>query len=80
MKTTIKKWGNSAAIRIPAMMLRAISVDLEDEVVITEEKGRIVIKPTGPKKYELNDLLKGITEKNQHEVIDFGEPQGKEVW
>ena len=80
MKTTIKKWGNSAAIRIPAILLDAISVQPEEEVEITEERGRIVIEPSRPKSYDLDDLLKGITAKNQHDEADFGKAEGKEVW
>jgi antitoxin component of MazEF toxin-antitoxin module len=39
-----------------------------------------VIEPVRQKKYELSKLLKGITSKNQHELIDFGPPGGKEAW
>ena len=50
MKTTVKKWGNSAAIRIPSHLLEAASLNLEEEVVIREEKGCLVIEPMHPKK------------------------------
>ena len=63
MKTTVKKWGNSAAVRIPASV-----------------KGKIVIEPARQETYVLDDLLKGITSKNRHEAVDFGPPEGKEVW
>ena len=29
--------------------------------------------------YRLEDLVKGITEKNRHPEIDFGPPQGREI-
>ncbi len=80
MKTIVKKWGNSAAIRIPSHVLEAASLNLEEEVVIREEKGCIVIEPVHPKKYDLKDLLKGITSKNQHRSVNFGKPQGEEIW
>ncbi|GJL56693.1 MAG: antitoxin MazE [Nitrospirales bacterium] len=80
MKATVKKWGNSAAIRIPYRVLEAASLSIEEEVHIREEQGRIVIEPIQPPKYDLDSLLKGITARNQHQAIDFGEPQGKEVW
>lgn len=80
MKTTVKKWGNSAAIRIPSHLLEAASLNLEEEVVIREEKGCLVIEPMHPKKYDLKNLLKGITSKNQHRAVDFGVPQGEEIW
>ena len=45
-----------------------------------EEAGRIVIEPVREKKYKLDDLLKEITKDNIHEEIDFGVPEGREVW
>lgn len=80
MKTIVKKWGNSAAIRIPSHVLEAASLNLEEEVVVREEKGCIVIEPVHPKKYDLKNLLKGITPKNQHRSVDFGKPHGEEIW
>jgi antitoxin MazE len=80
MRVSIKKWGNSAAVRIPAPVLEATRVQLDEEVDIREEGGRIVIEPVRAKTYQLNDLLKGITKDNLHEAVDFGMPEGKEVW
>jgi antitoxin MazE len=80
MKATVKKWGNSAAVRIPASVMEAMHLDLDDAVDLREEKGRIVIELLRQKTYVLDDLLKGITAKNLHGAVDFGPPQGKEVW
>jgi antitoxin MazE len=80
MRASVKKWGNSAAVRIPAAVLEATHVQLDEEVDIREEAGRIVIEPIREKKYKLEDLLKGVTKDNIHEEIDFGRPEGKEVW
>ena len=80
MKSTVRKWGNSAAVRIPASVMDAMHLDLDDVVEVREEKGRIVIEPVRQKNYFLDDLLKGITAKNLHEVVEFGQPEGKEVW
>jgi len=80
MKATVKKWGNSAAVRIPASVMEALRLDLDQVVEVREEKGRIVIEPVRQKTYALDDLLKGITAKNRHEPIDFGFRRGREVW
>jgi antitoxin MazE len=80
MRATVKKWGNSAAVRIPASILQAAQLHLDELVDVREEAGRIVIQPVRPKAYELGDLLKGINRKNLHEAVDFGPPSGKEVW
>jgi antitoxin MazE len=80
MKVTVKKWGNSAAIRIPAAVMQAMHLDLDEVVDVREEEGRIIIEPIRQKAYELRALLKGITPKNQHQAADFGPAVGKEVW
>jgi antitoxin MazE len=80
MRATIKKWGNSAAVRIPASVMQAIHLDVDEVVDVREQAGRIVIEPVRQKTYDLGKLLKGITSKNRHEGIDFGPAIGKEVW
>ena len=80
MRAKVKKWGNSAAVRIPVSVMQAASLDLNDVVEVREEAGRIVIEPLRKKTYELDKLLKGITSKNQHDAIDFGPAVGKEGW
>jgi antitoxin MazE len=80
MKSTIKKWGNSAAIRIPAAVMKAVEFDLDEIVDVREEEGRIIIEPVRQKAYDLDALLKGITPKNKHQAADFGPALGEEVW
>ena len=80
MKVTVKKWGNSAAVRIPASVMQATRLTLDEVVDVREQAGRIVIEPVRQKTYDLDKLLKGITSKNQHEAIDFGPAMGKEAW
>jgi antitoxin MazE len=80
MKATVKKWGNSAAVRIPAAILEATHLGLDEVVEVREEGGRIVIEPVRQKSYDLDDLVKGITAENRHEAVDFGPAVGKEAW
>jgi antitoxin MazE len=80
VKATVRKWGNSAAVRIPASIMQATSLVLDDPVDVREEAGRIVIEPIRKRTYNLGELLRGITPKNQHESTDFGAALGKEAW
>jgi antitoxin MazE len=80
MRTSVKKWGNSAAVRIPAAVLEASKVQIDEEVDIREESGRIVIEPVLEKAYRIEDLLRGINKDNVHQAIDFGSREGNEVW
>ncbi|MGC2767007.1 MAG: hypothetical protein WB607_15980 [Candidatus Acidiferrum sp.] len=77
MRTVVKKWGNS--VRIPAAIMQATHLDLDDAVDVREESGRIVIEPAQRKEDDLTELVKRITSDNLHDEADFGKPVGKEA-
>ncbi len=79
MKATVKKWGNSAAVRIPAAIMEAAKLELEQTLDVREEGGRIIIEPTKDDNISLDDLVARITEDNLHDDVDFGNPVGGEV-
>ena len=79
MRVTVKKWGNSASLRIPAAIMEAAHLTLDEVVDIREEGGNIVIEPVRPKGYDLAELLAGITPENLHAEVGFGGPLGKEA-
>lgn len=72
MRGVIKKWGNSAAIRLPSSMMKTLKLDLESLVEIRLEAGCLVIEPIRNQEYNLNQLLNGIKPSNRHAEIDFG--------
>jgi antitoxin MazE len=80
MRMTVKKWGNSASVRIPAAIMAAAKLRLEQPVDVREDKGRIIIEPIRPPKFDLNNLVAQITDENRHDEVDFGKPIGKEVF
>ena len=80
MRVTVKKWGNSAAVRLPASVMHATHLELDEVVEVRADRGRIVIERIPRRKYELSELLKGITKKNKHSAIDFGSAVGEEIW
>jgi antitoxin MazE len=80
MHTHVKKWGNSAAIRLPISLLSAAHLSLEQEVTLTMDGGRIMIEPKINPEFKLDALINGITENNKHEAISEGTPAGKEIW
>jgi antitoxin MazE len=80
MRVTVKKWGNSAAVRLPASVMQATQLELDEVVEVREDRGRIVIERVRPKKYVLSELLRGITSKNRHREVDFGPAVGGEIW
>jgi len=80
MRVLVKKWGNSASIRIPAAIMQAARLHLDEPVDVREEQGRIVIEPIRREAYDLAELVAGITDENRHEPITTGGPVGREVW
>lgn len=74
----VKKWGNSASVRIPAAVLDAAKFKLDQPVDIREEGGRIIIEPARRYVHDLDELLDGIPEGTRFEEIDFGPPVGRE--
>lgn len=73
----IKKWGNSPAVRIPAAVMEAARLTLEQAVQVRAEHGCIIIEPAAPA-FALDVLLAGITPENRHAEIDTGDSVGSE--
>lgn len=80
MRVQVKKWGNSASVRIPASVMVAASLRLDQAVDVREEGGRIVIEPLTAPTYDLDDLLARMTPDSFPDEIDFGRPVGGEAW
>lgn len=80
MHGTIKKWGNSAALRIPPEIMAAANLRQDMEVEIQAEDGYFTIRPVRNNTLSLEEILAKITPANQHSLIDLGSPRGKEVW
>nr|WP_280971434.1 AbrB/MazE/SpoVT family DNA-binding domain-containing protein [Cupriavidus gilardii]WDE72673.1 Programmed cell death antitoxin MazE [Cupriavidus gilardii] len=78
MRMVVKKWGNSASVRIPAAIMEAARLRVDAVVDVREEGGRIVIEPV--QEYDLNALVAGITTANLHTEADFGTAVGKEAF
>lgn len=80
MRTRVKKWGNSLAVRIPKAFSSEVHLEENSIVEVTASDGKIVIKPIPPRRWSLEQLLEGITEDNIHGEIKTGEAVGNEVW
>jgi antitoxin MazE len=80
MKVLVKKWGNSAAVRIPVSVMEAANLILDQAVDVKEEHGRIVIEPDRSEVLSLETLLAGITSANLHHPVDTGQAVGREIW
>jgi antitoxin MazE len=75
---TLKKWGNSPAVRLPATVMEAAHLTLNQQVEIQVENGRVIISPAAPQVI-LDQLVAAMTPENRHKSIDFGAPVGLEI-
>jgi antitoxin MazE len=80
MRVQVKKWGNSASVRIPASVMAAAALHVDQAVDVREEGGRIIIEPITAPAFDLDDLLAAMTPDTFPEEIDFGRPVGGEAW
>jgi antitoxin MazE len=80
MKTQLKKWGNSLAIRVPKPVIAAAKLKAGD---------RLEFKVVGPgalhihadkARPKLSHLVREITRENRHVETEWGNPTGNELW
>ncbi|PWB90341.1 PbsX family transcriptional regulator [Methylocystis sp. MitZ-2018] len=79
MRATIRKWGNSAAVRMSAAVMEEARLEIDQTVDVRVEAGRVVIEPLVTPEFTLDALLAGVTRDNLHEEEDFGAPVGREA-
>ena len=80
MKTTIQKWGNSYAVRIPKSFIKEVGLEYSTNIELTLEDGKLIIQPAAEDTITLEELLAGVRLDNLHKSVDTGEPLGNEVW
>lgn len=80
MQVTIKKWGNSPSVRIPAAVMKSAKLSLDSVVDVRVENGCVVIEPVYPQEIDLDTLVAGITPDNLHAEVDFDVAVGKEAF
>ena len=80
METTIKKWGNSLALRIPKALAEEAGLYYELSVELSLLDGKLVIVPIEQPKLDLEAMLDQITEDNLHSEVNVGPAVGQEVW
>jgi antitoxin MazE len=80
MKTTIQKWGNSYAVRIPKSFIKEVGLEYRTNIELTLENGKLIIQPVPEEALTLKELLAGVKPENLHAPVETGEPVGNEAW
>ena len=84
---TLSQWGNSKALRLPAMLVNLLNFDINDKLLLdvevsetTGEKRLIIGKAEATPPQTIEELFKDYkNEPFQAEIQEF-EPMGNELW
>lgn len=79
MYSTIQKWGNSQAVRLPKAILDMASLKENDKVEIKVQDGNLVIIPI-KKHVTLKERIAEYKGDYRCDEWDTGTPTGKEVF
>lgn len=78
MQGTVAKWGNSLALRLPRHIAESVKLTEGVTVELEVDDETLIVRPTR-KKFKLADLLANY-KKTKREEVDWGKPEGDEVW
>lgn len=78
MFTSIQKWGNSQAVRLPKSLLEMAGLQENDKVEIKVQDGNLLIIPVKKHK-KLAERIAEYQKDYQCTEWDTGKPAGKEV-
>lgn len=79
MHTTISKWGNSLALRLPRYVAEGVRLVEGTPVFVEVEDGSLRVTPSR-KKFKLAHLLQGEKLAGGARDVDWGKAEGDEVW
>lgn len=79
MRVRIGRSGKGASIRVPASIMSAARLEIGQEVDVQVVDGVVVIGSPGYRRYDLDELVDGITPENRHDAVDFGNAVGREA-
>lgn len=80
MYTTIQKWGNSHAIRIPKQLLESLELHEFDKVEIEKQQNIITIRKARKRHRTLEERMADFEGSYEFSESDTGTPVGNEVW
>lgn len=78
MTVSLKKWGNSLALRIPKDILNTLAIGDNSVMELTVNNGMLIVKPKT--NTLLESLVSQINSDNLHKEIDTGRSVGNEEW
>lgn len=80
MKTRIRKWGNSLALRSPKRFAEESNLHENTAVDVSVRAGKLVEDAIEEPQLTLEDLVAKIRPMNRHAEVASGNHVGNEVW
>ena len=80
MRTHVKKWGNSLAVRIPRSFAAEAGLEPDAAVEMTLVDGSLVVRSVSDGNARLAEMLRRVTDDNLHGEVDEGPAVGAEAW
>ncbi len=78
MTISVKKWGNSLALRIPKDVVKSLNINDSSLLDLELEDDRVILKPKRDNLLDL--LLDKINDDNIHAEINTNRAVGNEEW
>lgn len=78
VKTKIKSSGKNLNLEIPTVIVQDLKLKVNDILICYVEQGKLIFELSNNADYNLEDLLNQEIEIS--EEIDWGNPQGEEIW
>jgi antitoxin MazE len=79
MTATIQRWGQSLAVRLPQQLAEEAQLGEGKEVELVQTAEGVLLKSKRKVRYQLADLVAGITPENVHPATEWGPPVGREI-
>lgn len=76
-RTRVSRWGASLAIRIPKPVAEQWGVREGAVVELIPRREEVILRK---RRYDLRELVAGITAGNRHGEMDWGPAEGAEEW
>ena len=77
MRSSVAKWGNSLALRLPKAYAKQLRLKPGSAVDLALERDRLVVTRAVP---SLRELCARITPENRHDESAWGSRRGREAW
>ncbi len=78
--TTVRKWGNGHGVLLPKAFVDTLDLAHAEVQTVLRGSSIVLTKKSSRKPLTLKDLVRGISRRDRHELVDFGPPQGREIW